>query len=196
MFSRILRRTHLYLALFLSPWVLMYAASTFVMNHRDWFRGNPAPPPKWMEESRTRYEGEFPPWAGKDEKAQQILAGLEMDGRSFQAAERDGVLIIQRLHAVEPRRITFNASDRQLTVEKQVFEGAAFLERLHRRRGFQHPFLLEDTWAFTVDLFIAAVIVWALSGLWMWWEMKVTRLWGAAAGIAGIALFAFFLKVL
>ena len=37
----------MYLALFLTPWVLMYTFSTFVMNHRDWFRGRPTPPPQW-----------------------------------------------------------------------------------------------------------------------------------------------------
>ena len=31
-FSKILRRTHLYLALFLTPWVLMYAVSTLARN--------------------------------------------------------------------------------------------------------------------------------------------------------------------
>ena len=41
-FSKLLRRTHLYLALFLAPWVLMYASSTFVMNHATWFGQSPA----------------------------------------------------------------------------------------------------------------------------------------------------------
>ena len=34
MFSKVIRRTHMYVALFLAPWVLMYALSTMVMNHR------------------------------------------------------------------------------------------------------------------------------------------------------------------
>ena len=35
--SKVVRRTHMYLALFLFPWVLMYALSTLVMNHRAVF---------------------------------------------------------------------------------------------------------------------------------------------------------------
>jgi len=67
---------------------------------------------------------------------------------------------------------------------------------MHRRRGFQTPYALDDTWAFTVDVFIAGVIFWALSGLWMWWELKVTRKLGAIALSGGVALFALFLTVL
>ena len=32
MFSKIVRRTHMYLALFLAPWILMYALSTVAPN--------------------------------------------------------------------------------------------------------------------------------------------------------------------
>ena len=34
MFSRIVRRTHMYLALFLAPWMIGYAVSTIAMQHR------------------------------------------------------------------------------------------------------------------------------------------------------------------
>jgi hypothetical protein len=38
MISKILRRTHMYLALFLTPWMLIYALSTMAMNHRELFK--------------------------------------------------------------------------------------------------------------------------------------------------------------
>jgi hypothetical protein len=47
-----------------------------------------------------------------------------------------------------------------------------------------------------VDLFIAAAVLWALSGLWMWWELKATRGLGLLSLAAGAALFAFFLVTL
>ena len=37
--SLVLRRTHMYAALFLTPWMLIYALSTMAMNHRDALRG-------------------------------------------------------------------------------------------------------------------------------------------------------------
>jgi hypothetical protein len=81
-------------------------------------------------------------------------------------------------------------------VEKLPYGTPEFLERMHRRRGYHQPYLLEDLWAFSVDFVIAAMIVWVFSGLWMWWELKVTRLIGALVLLAGIALFALFLSVL
>ena len=72
----------------------------------------------------------------------------------------------------------------------------AFLERMHRRRGFQHAYALEDTWAVSVDLVIATMVFWAGSGVWMWWEMKKTRALGFAFGLAGFVLFALFLAAI
>jgi hypothetical protein len=48
----------------------------------------------------------------------------------------------------------------------------------------------------TVDAVIVAMVFWALSGLWMWWELKVTRAFGAVAFLAGVGLFALYLVVL
>ena len=185
----------MYVALFLTPWVLMYTVSTFVMNHRDWFRGRPPAPLKWETVSDRRYDGQFPEGATPAIQASQILMSLDLDG-AHQAAMREGKLVIQRQIPLQPMRLTFTPDSKRLLIERQAPGASAFLERMHRRRGFQHPYALEDAWAFSVDLFIAAVIFWSLSGLWMWWELKVTRRLGALALIGGISLFAFFLAVL
>ena len=68
----------------------------------------------------------------------------------------------------------------------------SFLERFHRRRGYDTGYSVDTVWAVSVDLFIAGMIFWALSGLWMWWEMKVTRRYGAVALLTGVLLFAVF----
>lgn len=195
MVSKLLRRIHLYLALFLTPWVLIYALSTFVMNHRDFFRGRPAPPPRWEQVRELTYDGVFPAEADRFVMARQILTSLDLDG-AHQPTLRDGKLVIQRMAAVQPLRLTYTQADRKLVVEKQVVDAPSFLERMHRRRGFQHPYALEDTWAFSVDFFIAAMLFWAGSGVWMWWELKAARRYGAVAALAGIALFVLFLAVL
>jgi hypothetical protein len=193
--SRVIRQIHLYLALFLGPWVLLYGISTIVMNHRALFRGEEAPPPPWEIVSDGTYDGEFPPQAGRQQMAHQILSGLQIDG-NHQATLREGKLVVTRHDAVRPMRITYTPEDRRLVVERQAWEGAAFLERMHRRRGFRSPYVLDDMWAFSVDLFIAAVLFWTLSGLWLWWEMRPTRRLGGFLMIGGVLLFAFFVMVL
>jgi hypothetical protein len=118
-----------------------------------------------------------------------------MEG-AHQATLRDGKLVILRNLPSRPVRLTYSTADGALTVERQEAGGAAFLERMHRRRGFQHPYAVEDAWAFSVDFFIAAMLFWTLSGLWMWWEMKATRKWGWTSLAAGLSLFALLAAVL
>ena len=43
--------------------------------------------------------------------------------------------------------------------------------------------------AVSVDIVVAAMVFWALSGVWMWWEMRATRRWGAVCLIVGLGLF-------
>jgi len=197
MFSKVLRRTHMYLALFLAPWVLIYTLSTFVMNHREWFRGHNAPPPAFEKEREFTYDGSFPDDARPRDIGLQLLQSLQMDG-AFQANRRprDGAIVVNRMDPIRPIRLTVDPTTKNVVIERQIFDGTAFLERMHRRRGFQHDFLLDDLWAFSVDLFILTIIFWAASGLWLWWEMKLTRKLGALFLAGGLALFAFFLAVL
>ena len=57
-FSKLVRRTHMYLALFLFPWVLMYAVSTLAMNHRAVFVRMYGPGPVPFEKEReVVYDG-------------------------------------------------------------------------------------------------------------------------------------------
>lgn len=198
MLSKFLRRSHMYLALFLSPWVLMYTLSTIAMNHREHLRGDAEDgPPRFEKQSARPYDAVFPERATPREKALQILRDLDMEGAHTVARPAaDGALTINRMDPVEPKRIVYRPSEGALSVEKLPFSGPAFLERMHRRRGYNHSYAADIGWAVSVDLFIVAMIFWVFSGLWMWWEMKVTRFTGALFAAGGAALFAFFLVTL
>lgn len=187
----------MYLALFLFPWVLMYALSTLVMNHRALFVGaygeGPVP---FVEERRLVYDGAFPENAALRTISKQILMAVGLDGAHGVSRRNDGTIAINRNDLVSPRRLTYSPADRTLVIERQQPRPNAFLERFHRRRGYATGYGLDTVWAVSVDLFIVAMVFWVLSGLWMWWEMKVTRPLGAAALAGGIGLFAMFLLTL
>jgi hypothetical protein len=194
MFSKIVRRTHLYLALFLAPWVLMYAVSTLAMNHRAHFiekygRG-PAP---WLKERELPYPGTLAEGTSPRDAARQILDALELDGAHNVNRRPDGTLVITRQDLLTPRRITYTPGTQQVLIEKTESRPHALLERFHRRRGYNTGYLLDTIWAVSVDLVIVALLFWAVSGLWMWWEMKATRRIGAVGTLAGLALFATYL---
>jgi hypothetical protein len=186
----------MYLALFFMPWMLMYAVSTIVMNHRPFFSemygGETV---RWEREQEQIYSGVSLADGDARTMGLQILEHLDLDGGAFSARKSpDGQRVeISREDPVVPRRITYTPADQRLVVEKQVFLAPAFLERMHRRRGFQSEYPLNDAWGLTVDLAIAAMILWVLTGLWMWWELKKTRGLGALAFAVGAGLFVFFL---
>lgn len=188
----------MYLGLFLAPWMLMYAVSTLVMAHRPFVQSFYATKtPSYQNERELDYSRTFPPAATAQQKAAQILQDLGLEGRFGVNKPKEGApLVINRQHALFQRRITFDPATSKLSVQREEFRGLTFLERLHRRRGFQDPYLTEDTWAFTVDLTALTLVFWGLSGIWLWWGLRQTRLLGALCLGFGVLLFATFLALI
>lgn len=187
----------MYLGLFLFPWMLMYAMSTAVMNHRGFFAGiYGASPPTYQAERQFAFDGAFSRDADLRTMSRQILGAAGLDGSHAVSRRKDGALVITRHDLLNPRRLTYVPADRTVLVERLPHRPNAFLERFHRRRGYATGYALDTVWAVSVDLVIVAMVVWVLSGLWMWWEMKATRRFGAAAIAAGVGLFAVYLATL
>ena len=196
MFSKLVRRSHMYLALFLSPWMLMYGLSTIVMNHRPFFKdlygGNLV---SWTMERQQPYGGQFSAKTEGRAVADQILRDLGMEGNSNVNPGRAGAAkyTIVRTDPITPRRITYTPADGKLVVERQEFRTQPFLESLHRRRGYKSDFALDDAWAVSVDLAIIGMVFWVASGIWIWWELKTTRRLGMICLAAGVAVFGTFI---
>ena len=188
----------MYLGLFLIPWMLMYAASTFVMNHREWVRSfYPNTGSTRSIERDLDYRREFGAEVTPVDIGREVLRDLGLEGAHRVSGGTGGArLVIDRQGAVAPRRITLDRGNGRLVIERETLSGPALLERLHRRRGYQHPYALEDAWAFTVDLAAGAMVFWALSGIWLWWELRPARRWGSVCWVSGLVLFGVFLLLL
>lgn len=192
--SRLVRRIHMFTGLFLAPWMLMYALSTLVMTHREYVNSfysskNPA----FVTERELNYTRSFPTNMTREQIAPQILQDIGLDGTHSVSGGRSGrPLVINRQNALSTRRVTFDATAGKITIQREEFRAATFLDRMHRRRGYNQPYALEDTWGFTVDFAVVTMVFWSLSGIWLWWEIKHVRYWGALAAMAGLGLFAVF----
>jgi hypothetical protein len=185
----------MYVGLILTPWMLMYALSTIVMNHRAAFKEHYGGQlVQWNKEKEQLLPAKFSPGTPPAEMAAAIMRELNLAG-NFSANMGGGgkKLTILRTDPITPRRVTYTPADGRLIVERQEFRSQPFLESLHRRRGFQGKVVLDDAWAACVDIAIVAMVFWAASGLWMWWELKVTRRTGALFGLSGLALFLLFI---
>ena len=192
--SRLVRRIHMFTGLFLGPWMVMYALSTLVMAHHEYVNSfYSSKSPVMVKQRELDYSRSFPTNLTRDAIAQQILNDLGMDGAYSVSGGRDGrPLVIQRQHAMPQRRLTFDASTSKITIEREEFRTPTILERLHRRRGYKQPYALEDTWGFTVDVAVVTMVFWSLSGIWLAWELKTTRVWGALSFVVGLGLFVVF----
>ncbi len=194
--SVVIRRSHMYLALFFTPWVAVYALSTLFFNHG--IRGGAAAggpegaPISFVKESASVYSRIFPIGTTPKVMAEQILADLKLSGTHFAFERMDGMVIINRRDPLTPRRLTYDPDTGDLLVERQVMGFPTWLRTLHHRTGFREGETRENIWALSVDLAILAMIFWAASGIWMWLELRAARKWGLLCALAGIGLFTFF----
>jgi len=191
----IVRRTHLFIGLFLAPWITMYAVSTLVMHHRVLFTGlEERATPAFVKVSERPYELDPAVADSATAAARRILADAGLSGaHETEGTPRSVSFIVSRYRATGTDRLTYDADAKTLTQERQPFGLALFLEMLHRRHGFQQSYLVNDLWAVIVDVVIAAIVVWAISGIWMWLQLPGARRFGTACLALGSAAFAYFL---
>ena len=183
----------MYLALFLTPWILMYALAVFGGNHQNLFRSDGPAYVRFEKEKEQAYQAVFSEDVNPGLVAEQILADLDLEGTYIvRKNQHNGTYLILRRDPVTPRRITYDPGGEKLIIERQIFGTMNFLQGLHHRQSYRHKNLMDDSWAFSVDLAIAGMIFWVLSGLWIWWGLKGTRKWGLVSLIIGAGLFVFF----
>jgi uncharacterized iron-regulated membrane protein len=77
-------------------------------------------------------------------------------------------------------------------VEDKNFRWDHFILKFHWVGGYQHDNLIRDIWAFLMDIVFVATIIWVVTGIYLWWKIRQTRLWGAIALGGGVISFLIF----
>jgi hypothetical protein len=189
----IFRRTHLYLGMALIPWMLVYAASTFVFNHRERFHGLRAADPQWVPLWEKDYALATPPAADNPAAlratAQRILDDQKLGG-AFAVRRTGSRLNINVPNFWHPRRLAYDLTTQKLRAEEKRFAWIEVLIRLHERTGYGTGGFLNNLWAFAVDVFCVTTLVWIATGLYLWWKLAATRRWGFIAIGGGLATIA------
>ena len=187
----------MYVALFLTPWMTMYALSTFFFNHFQHFDRMYGGHLERVEKEREMvYSRTFAADATPRAIGEQILRDLNLAGgfqaKRTQEEDEPEKIVVDRFDPLAERTITYLPAEKKLLIEKHVFRTPGFLTRLHSRVGYGSKYKANQVWAVGVDLSIFGTILWVFSGFWLWWELRVTRRWGALFTIAGLALFGAF----
>jgi hypothetical protein len=191
-FNHFNRRLHLYLALAMLPWFLMYAASALVFHHptlkKALGRDEPARATRLAERP---YAAKLAPDASDDEMRAYGRAMLgEADLDCAYGVWRRGADIDVYCHTLlSTTTVTVHGDRGTIEANDHLFAWNNFLGGLHERSGYQQDGLLDDLWAFVVDLACLGFIVWVASGLLMWWRIHRLRRWGAVALFGGVVTF-------
>jgi hypothetical protein len=195
--SYINRRVHLYLALLLLPWMVMYGVSALPFAHASFFEQlNESTSPDWSLRFERPYHQVIPEEADLRQVGAEMLHANGLEG-SFGvyrgSAQTINVYLFDFWSAT---RLTYFFDEGRLRAEDRRFRWDHWLTGMHARGGFQQASWLDDAWAVVVDLACLGLLVWIASGLYMWWEVRHLRAWGLLALGGGLLSFLVFLSAL
>lgn len=188
----LLRWIHLYTGLFLLPWMLVYGASAFCLNHNQWFIEKlNVTPIHWKIERQVDFtpDDSFPHEPVQQAKA--IVKFLGLDGaHRIIGRPNANQMVINRICATGNYRITWRKPRSVLIVEKQEsFSFYRLIHFLHFRGGYGQPYFAHITWAVIVDAVAISMWLWAISGVYLWWRRTRKPLIGFLCMAAGVLSF-------
>jgi hypothetical protein len=182
-FLLIVRRTHLYLGLFMLPWVVLFGITSYPFSHPAQVQ------PTWSVQQDRTYAIDVP--AGADLRA--------IGARIHEDAGFSGGFYVNRPNAqrinvhhpdfFHPTRITYFVDQRRLLAEQREFNWRQALTSMHAHAGYELGGVWNIVWAVAVDILCAALVLWIGTGIVMWWMLPGSRSWGWAAIAAGVACF-------
>ncbi|MCO8121298.1 hypothetical protein NHH03_06075 [Stieleria sp. TO1_6] len=70
--------------------------------------------------------------------------------------------------------------------ERPTIETKSFLQRLHLARMYSPDYDIRWVWALLVDAMFVSMVFWGISGLFMWWQVKRTRILGGGVLVASV----------
>jgi hypothetical protein len=199
-FSHFNRRLHLYLGLGLLPWFFMYGISSVPFAHSQFFDKRDAAKnlPLWTLRSEQSIDLRIPddPEALRTLGA-SLLKQASIEGTSF-GTYRQGPnqVNVYSYSFWKSTQLKYYVDQKKLTVEDRRFRWDQFFTGMHARGGFEQEGFLADSWSVVVDVVCLGMILWIVSGLYMWWGLPSQRRWGWIAILAGTASFVVFTMAL
>lgn len=188
-FLLFVRRTHLYLGLFLLPWVIMFGVSSVPLN----YPGNNGQP-VWTPIADRTFDAAPPPpsEAGAEELrplGAEMMRAAGINGGFYVNRANPRQINVNHPNFLHPVRIMYYVDQKRLRADRREFNIRQVLPAMHTRGGYNLGGFWDAVWAVFVDVVSVALVLWIVSGLIMWWKLPGTglRRWGWLA-IAGGAL--------
>ena len=166
---RWLRNTHMFLGLFSLLFLLMYGVSSVQMAHGQWFNLRPA-----VRRSQMTVRGESARAVARQLMDTQGLRGELSQVRQTKNGFNFRIVRPGTVYEVDYVQATGEA---QIRTNEANFMG--MLNRIHHIEGLWHEFSLLNTWGALVGMVSAALILMALTGIYLWFQLHEERVIGA-----------------
>jgi hypothetical protein len=193
-FNLINRRTHLYLGLFLLPWLTMYGVSSFIVIHKTWFQKDRGP--TWEPLFEKAYSRPISDKVDLRTSAQEILKDCGLEGAFWAKRLDPNTLLVNRFTFWGSTRLTYDMGKQTLRAERERRPVSQGIVEIHFRGGFRQRGFWNNFWGVLVDVVCVAIVTWVISGLIMWWNLPRLRIWGAVAVVSGLTLFSILVTTL
>jgi uncharacterized iron-regulated membrane protein len=193
-FLLVVRRIHLYLGLFLLPWVIMFAVSSIPINHTY-----AADPPKWTTRADVPFAALVPsPGEDLHPLGRQMMEAAGVSGGFFVNRPNPRQINVNHPNFFHPTRVFYYIDQKRLLAEDREFVFRQFITGMHTRGGYNLGGFWDVVWAVFVDIASVALVLWIISGLIMWWKLPGTglRRWGWLAIAGGLISFAAIISTL
>jgi len=195
MLYRWLRDLHLYFGLFISPFLLLFAASVFYLNHGKLVAGAEAP----VETYRDLVVPDgFDRLKGREavDRATAVLPQVRLAGEIgfLRYVAKDHHLIFPVSKAGAEATVDVDLDARTATVKRRSMSLWESLSYLHKMPG-PHNVAIRGNWIGTqiwqlfADATIYLILFISLSGIYLWWAIKAERRMGFALLAAGAFTF-------
>lgn len=187
-----IRDLHLYAGLFLCPFVLLFAGSTFLLNHPA---HAPSGPPEPKREVTVQLPAGEP---GSIGHAREILRQIGVTGEMDYVRHnaKSGRLFIPVTRPGETARVEVDLRAKTATIERETRGLGEALNYLHKMPGphnvsFRGNWVYMGWWKITTDAAVYGILFLTVSGLYLWWKWKAERTVGWAlvgSGAATVAI--------
>ena len=189
-FQRLNRKIHIYAGLFATLYILLFAISGIVLNHRlkiwDWFSNRV---------EKTREVAVTIPTEGSDlQKARTILRQLAVDGEIHRIVSEPakGTFSFDTQRPGQFASVKLDATTGKGTLKTSDFNSWSILYNMHILTGHgSKNWIWANVWKVFSDLTALIMVVLTMSGLVMWWNIKSARRWGLICLEIGAVLFVF-----
>lgn len=195
MLYRWLRDLHLYFGLFISPFILLFAASVFYLNHGKLIAGAEAPVETYRD---LDVPDGFDRLKGREavDRAAVILPQVRLSGEIgyLRYVANDRHLIFPVSKAGFEATVDVDLDARTASVKRRPMNLWESLAYLHKMPG-PHNAAIRGNWVGTgiwrlfADATIYLVLFISLTGVYLWWALKAERRAGLALLAAGAFTF-------